>query len=103
LFSAGLLVAPDVALLAGYLEGKLVAGCVLTSSDDVVGLSCSFYETVDPIATESDLLSEIHRLYPDRSVVSYESGERLWAARLCGFEPVGALRVWLRNAPPVEA
>lgn len=103
LFPAALLHASDVAFVAGFVDDKLVAGCVLASSDDVVGLSCSFYETVDPIATESDLLSEIHRLHPDRPVVSYESGERLRAARLGGFEPVGALRVWLRNTPRVEA
>jgi hypothetical protein len=103
LFPAALLHASDVAFVAGFVDDKLVAGCVLASSDDVVGLSCSFYETVDPIVTESDLLSEIHRLHPDRPIVSYESGERLRAARLCGFEPVGALRVWLRNTPRVEA
>jgi hypothetical protein len=103
LFPAALLAAPGAAFLAGYLEDHLIAGCVLALSDDVVGLSCSFHETADPVSAESDLVSEIHRLHPNRSIVSYESGERLRVAQLCGFAPVGTLRVWLRPSPHVEA
>ncbi len=95
LYPATLLHTPGVVFLAGFVDNRLVAGCALASFDNVVGLSCSFYETTDPIAMESDLLSEIHRLNLDRPVVGYESGERLRAALLCGFEPIGSLRVWL--------
>ena len=103
LFPATLLAVPGVTFLAGYADDRLVAGCVLISSDDVVGLCCTFCETTDQQAAEADLVSEIHRRYPGRSIVGYESGERLRAALLRGFEPAGTLRVWLRHAAPVEA
>ncbi len=103
LYPATLLHASGVAFVAGFVDDRLAAGCALTCLDHVVGLSCAFSETADPITAESDLLSEIHRLNPGRPVVGYASGERLQAALRCGFEPVGPLRVWLRNAPRVEA
>jgi len=103
LFPATLLDTPEVAFIAGFTNDRLVAGCALAFSDSVVGVSCSFYETPDLVATESALLSAIHGIYPDRPVVGYESGERLEASLLCGFEPVGPLRVWFRNQPCIEA
>jgi hypothetical protein len=98
LFPPALLAVPGVTFLAGYTGEGLVGGCVLVLSDDVVGLCCSFHETTDQQGAQAHLVSEIHRRHPSRSIVGYESGERLRAALRCGFEPVGALRVWLRNA-----
>jgi hypothetical protein len=36
-------------------------------------------------------------LFPGTALVGYESGDRLDAARACGFATAGPLRVWLHE------
>ena len=97
LFPAALLGLPEVELIAAYEGERLVAGCALTRSGDVVGLSCIHQESVDPFAARSDMVSEVLGRHPGLPLAGYESGRDLEAALRCGFEPVGPLRVWLAD------
>ncbi len=97
LFPPALLADQAVTFLGGRLAGRLVAGCVATSSQAVVGVSNLFTLDGDLDAAWTDALGAVSRRFPGRPVVGYERGDALAAAVRHGFTPVGSLRVWLRD------
>jgi hypothetical protein len=98
LFRPELLEDPDTYVLFGRsASGQVVAGAVLSRSEQVVGVSNVFAlsggsETAWPVVLEA-----VHGLFPGMPAVGYEYGDDLAAAVRHGFEPIGPLRVWLHD------
>lgn len=98
LFRPELLGDPDVFVVSGLSgDGRVVAGAVLSRSEDVVGVSNVFAAQGDSDAAWPVVLDAVHGLFPGTPVVGYEHGKDLATALRHGFEPVGPLRVWLRH------
>ncbi|MFI7341138.1 hypothetical protein ACIBUY_24755 [Streptomyces sp. NPDC050085] len=102
LFGAALLDVPEVTVLAVRdAGGRVVAGAVATSGEDVVGVSNVFAVSTAFAAHDgqdrvwSAVLDATRTLFPGRSLVGYEHDDALTAALRYGFEAVGPLRVWL--------
>jgi hypothetical protein len=82
-------------VLAKRTRQHIVAGAVARFGSGVVDISNVFAipgEQVD----WAELGDVVHLLFPNRSLVGYESGDQLGAATSAGFTPVGPLRVWQR-------
>lgn len=97
-FGPALLDDPAVGLLAGFEGERLVAGCAVTRSDDVAGLSCCFLPPEAGLREE--MLDVVQARHPGRALVSYDQGEVLQALLGLGFEAVGPLQVWLGRVLP---
>jgi hypothetical protein len=78
--------------LAGWRGERIVGGCTVAESAQVVGLTNLFGEPSEVIAAAA-------RAFPGRDLVGYEQREDLRAALSAGFEPVGELTVWRRAIP----
>ncbi|MCP4381614.1 MAG: hypothetical protein GY798_09405 [Hyphomicrobiales bacterium] len=96
-FAAPLLADSSVGLFAAWQSDRIVAGCAANRSGSVVGLS-NFFTASDTAATDYAAAIEAAAGFaPGLPVVGYESGATLDLAERLGFQPVGELRVWLRD------
>jgi hypothetical protein len=89
LFLPAFLSEPDVTMLAGWADGAIVAGCIVTLTGAVAGVSNVFgdaREALGAVAAASD----------GRDLVGYENSDALAAALEAGFRTVGGLVVWKR-------
>lgn len=89
LFLPAFLQAPGVTMLAGWADRAIEAGCIVTATTTVAGLSNVFGDPSEAIMASA-------KTVPDRDLVGYESGDALAAALAAGFEAVGDLVVWRR-------
>ncbi|MFF7656797.1 hypothetical protein ACFZCY_44610 [Streptomyces sp. NPDC007983] len=88
----------DTFVLAGRSsDGCVVAGAVVSRSDEVVGISNVFALDGGPDAAWPVVHCAVHSLFPTLPVVGYEDGDDLAAAVHHGFEPIGPLRIWLHG------
>ncbi|MEE1753380.1 hypothetical protein PUR26_13155 [Streptomyces sp. SP18CS02] len=93
LFPPALLADPATTVLAGRgQDGRIVAGAVLSHSDDVVGVSNLFGPDEE---AWPGCLAAVAALRPGTPVVGYEHGDDLTTALRHGFTATGPLRVWL--------
>ncbi|MFK7915605.1 MAG: hypothetical protein AB8B93_16940 [Pseudomonadales bacterium] len=78
-----------------YVErgGAITAGLALNRTGGVVGLSNVFGKPSDLLAC----VSLVARQHPDDLLVGYGDTTELAAVSPLGFEPIGPLRVWVRN------
>lgn len=83
-------------LAAADPSGRIAAGAVATRSDHVVGISNLFAVHGGADAAWPPVLQAVEELFPGLAVVTYDRGDALESALRHAFEPVGALRVWLR-------
>jgi hypothetical protein len=102
IFRPALLAEPGVAFLAGSREGAIVAVAVANATvanltGEVVGLSNVFAPEEDADDAWAGAVALASDLFPGRPLVGYERGDDLARAQAVGFEPVGELRVWVRN------
>jgi hypothetical protein len=97
LFRAELLDNDDVTVLAAPTMEGIVAGAVLYHGAEVVGLSNFFTEPHVASSSLASCLAFADTLFPGTALVGYESGDRLDAARACGFATAGPLRVWVHE------
>ncbi|MBV8068780.1 MAG: hypothetical protein JO270_02670 [Acidobacteriaceae bacterium] len=67
-------------------------GGILNRGADVVGLSNLFGSQMDRVW--QSLIATAGEIFPGLPLVGYEHGHDLAAARLAGFETIGALRIW---------
>jgi hypothetical protein len=96
-FRPALLDEPAVALLmATDAGGGLAAGAIGRRGGSVVGLSNLFTVSADPDEAWAGAVVALSAAFPDLSLVGYERGDDLAAARRAGFTTVGRLRVWRR-------
>jgi hypothetical protein len=94
IFLPSLLENKDVAVLAGYREGQIVAGAIANRSDGVVGWSNFFAPAAEIFDHSAASLAAISDAFPGAPIVGYEHGDDLRNAHALGFESVGQLRIW---------
>jgi hypothetical protein len=97
-FPERLLASPDHAFFAGRLDGKVVAGGIANRSPGVVGLSNVFSPQAFSYETWDALVTCVSAAHPNTPLVGYERGADLALAKGVGFVPIGALRIWCRQA-----
>ncbi|MEU2387043.1 hypothetical protein ABZ606_20670 [Streptomyces sp. NPDC012461] len=96
LFHPELLNDSATTVLAGHAtDGTVIAGAVASRSDHVVGISNVFARNDDLDTAWPMILNAAHTLFPTHPLVGYEHTADLKAALHHGFEPIGALRIWL--------
>jgi hypothetical protein len=95
----GLLDAAAVTALASVAaDGSIVGGAVLfASTNAVVGVSNVFAPADSLGAAWRGVVAWAELHAPGATLVGYETGADLAAARRVGFAPLGPLRVWLRD------
>lgn len=93
-FRPALLEERDHAVIAGEIDGRIVAGCIASRSAAVVGISNLF----GPAELTSGGLAAVQSFAPNLPVVGYEAGAALEAMKNLGFQALGPLRVWLRKS-----
>ncbi|HWA63021.1 MAG TPA: hypothetical protein VG939_16695 [Caulobacteraceae bacterium] len=86
-FPPALLGDTGTGVMAGFDGEALVAGCVLSPTGPVVGLTNVFGDFAEAAAVAASM-------FPDRTLVGYERGDDLAAALAAGFRAVGPLTVW---------
>ena len=89
LFLPTFLATPGITMLAGRAGSAVVAGCIITATGAVVGLSNVFGDALEAISAAT-MTSD------GRDLVGYENGDALAAALEAGFRTVGDLVVWNR-------
>lgn len=94
IFLPPLLENEDIAVLAGFRDGHIVAGAIANRSDEVVGWSNFFAPAAEMRDRAAESLATIGRVFPGLPIVGYEHGDDLRNARALGFESLGPLRVW---------
>jgi hypothetical protein len=99
LFRPDLLEDSNTTFLAAYLGDAIVAGAIAYRAAGVVGLSNTFFTASAPSLSRADLLGQVASAFPGLPLVGYEHGDELATWCTLGFEPLGPLRVWLKNAP----
>lgn len=94
LFPPGLLREPDHAVIAVTRDDAIIAGCIATRSEGVLGISNLFAPAVDDGTMRAACLDTAARLAPAVPLVGYEHGDSLARMTALGFRAVGALKVW---------
>jgi hypothetical protein len=96
-FVPALLADESVVVLAADRDGEIAAGAIATRCTRVVGLSNFFAVGPDVDDLFATAVRAVRRIAPGAAVVGYESGEALERALRERFQPVGGLRIWLRE------
>jgi hypothetical protein len=78
-------------------RAPIVAGAILNATGRVVGVSNVFSEPPDAMAVWRDLQGVAAMAFPSRTIVGYESGDRLAHAIESGFSALQPLRIWRRE------
>ncbi len=97
-FRPALLEDETIAVLAGYVGDRIVAGAVANQSTTVIGLSNVFDATGDLESAWLAGVAAATARWGQLPIVGYDSGASLDAAHEAGFESIGELVVWL-SAP----
>jgi hypothetical protein len=93
---SSLLAVPSVTLLATFVGDEIVGGAILNRSSGVIGIS-NFFAPDDSISEMwQGFLAFTDTLFPAATLVGYESGGNLSAARKLGFVTAGPLQVWIK-------
>ncbi|MEM6384198.1 MAG: hypothetical protein AAF739_16110 [Pseudomonadota bacterium] len=91
-YPAALLSEPKLHFIACWNGSEIEAGCLLSHSEDVVGLS-NFFCVSDTDAAFADASQVASALYPSLPIAGYEAGEMLAASTSAGFTALHRLRV----------
>jgi len=93
-FRPGLLAESDHAFIVGEIRGEFAAGCVASPSETVVGVSNLFGDArLWPGCIRAAL-----DFAPGLPLVGYDRGGALEVMKSLGFQALGPLRVWQREA-----
>ncbi len=93
-FPAALLREPDHAIIAVTRDGVIVAGCVASRSDGLLGISNLFAPAEDDGSLRASCLAAAMGFAPASPLVGYERGAALARMKELGFAEIGPLRVW---------
>jgi hypothetical protein len=91
-FMSRLLADDGIAIVSIQGEDGSAGGGILNRGADVVGLSNLFGSRMDRVWRT--LIAMAGDIFPGLPLVGYEQGHDLAAAKLAGFETMGALRIW---------
>jgi hypothetical protein len=90
----------DIAILAlPDSNGSFRAGIVANRTEHAVGVSNFFSKEEESQALRAAGVDAATDAFPGLPVVGYEAGSDLAECRALGFDSLGSLRVWLREAP----
>lgn len=92
-FRPALLANPEVVVLAGVRDGRVIAGLVANRSEGVTGIS-NLFVPADVPALRAAALAAAAAAFPGTALVGYEHGDDLAAMLALGFTTLGPLRVW---------
>jgi hypothetical protein len=81
-------------VIAGYQNGRIVAGCIASEAADVMGITNLFLPNLDQQAYRSDCMAAAIQLSPALPLVSYDQEDECLAMQDVGFECLGPLRVF---------
>ncbi|MBB3590030.1 hypothetical protein FHX08_000374 [Rhizobium sp. BK529] len=98
IFTEPLLHNPEIAFLLGFEHDQPVGGGILNHHGGVVGHSNLFAGGGRVEAIRRGMIAQAAELYPGEPLVGYERGDDLDEALRTGFELLGPLRVWLKEA-----
>jgi hypothetical protein len=87
---------PKIHFVAGYDEGKMLSGCLVNETDDVLGIS-NFFSPDKAILYWSDVITFLEALFRHKDIVGYERDSLVSELVPLGFEGIGNLRVWLKK------
>jgi hypothetical protein len=87
IFAPALLGDTGAGVMAGWDGDRLAAGCVLSPTGPVVGLSNVFGDYGEAVSVAASM-------FPTKTLVGYERGDDLAQAQGAGFETIGPLRIW---------
>jgi hypothetical protein len=93
-FPPALLEERNHAVLAFRRGGEIVAGCIASRSDGVLGISNLFAFAGDEDETRRACLAAAMQFAPGLPLVGYERGDDLRRMMALGFAEIGSLRVW---------
>ena len=91
-----LLDVPNVAVVGRLVDVHVVAGAVVHHTDATIGLSNVFF-LEGAAQTWTPLVALVRSRWSERPIVGYEHGPSLNFATDAGFEPIGDLRIWVRD------
>jgi len=94
IFLPSLLDDKDIAIVACYRDGHIVAGAIANRSAGAVGWSNFFAPAAEKLDRAIESLATIAAVFPGTPIVGYEHGAELRNAHALGFESLGPLRVW---------
>ncbi len=100
IFDAKLLADESVYFVAGYSGDKILCGCFINRTDDVLGVS-NFFSPVEDIGYWSEMIAFIYGSIERSDIVGYERIGLADKLRASGFESIGNLAVWLKKREPL--
>ena len=97
LLQPALLDDPDCVVLACRQDDTQAGGAIAFTAGEVTGISNVFKSGIVDGPPWAGAVRAVARVRPGLSIVGYERGEDLAAARRSGFTILGSLRVWARG------
>lgn len=89
-----------VKFVAGYQEDKIVSGCFVNKTDDVLGIS-NFFPTGEEAEYWSDMINFIFNSIEKLDIVGYEQNETVNKLHPLGFESIGNLSIFIKHQIPL--
>lgn len=96
-FKQALLSNPEIVFASVICDGVMEGGGILNRGGGVVGVSNVFARPPFIDTVWRQLISLSARIFPDFPLVGYEHGSGFEASCRNGFEPIGLLRIWVRE------
>jgi len=87
---------PKIFFLAGYRHEKIITGCLINKTENVLGIS-NFFAPESKIEYWSEIIRFIHESVKIADIVGYERENFVEELQRLGFEAIGDLTVWLRK------
>lgn len=94
LFAPPLLAEPEIAFIAAYQDGRIVAGCTANRSDGLAGMSNMFLPKKRAGALGAGCVAAVVDRFPGLPIVAYEAQPD--SSRALGFETIGPLTIWMK-------
>lgn len=93
-FAPALLADPNIAFIAGYDRGEIVAGAIANSHAGVVGLSNLFTRNTHIRDDWRDAIATAVAHFPGLPVIGYGPGAARPLGESLGYSTLGPLRIW---------
>lgn len=96
IFRLELLDDPNAYFIAGFDDEKIMSGCFINRTDNVLGIS-NFFALNDNATYWAEMISFVFDSIERADIVGYERRNTVEKLRQLGFEAVGELIVWLKS------
>jgi hypothetical protein len=96
IFKRQLLNNPHLDFIAGYEKARLVSGCLVNKTDDLLGIS-NFFAPSQSISYWSSIVTFILKTIGNKDIIGYEREPSVGVLKILGFESLGSLTVWIKR------